>query len=212
MPCMITWAWSFLTSEVVEAVRGQKHHNCAHILALKLNVRFIPQRQSAYQRFTKKWDQLWLSASISRILEPTRRAWFLVRLYCRFCSASSLGKIPDSRNVLVPLGTLLPSTQYLDSFFFSRPPLNPTVISITNLPKRITVIDQSFGLLLVKGDVQIKQTTTWKGSSTKILGANCQTSSNVALNGSFLKTSGSERSIPYLGSIYILRKVIWGPT
>ena len=25
MPCMITWAWSFFTFEVVEAVRGQKY-------------------------------------------------------------------------------------------------------------------------------------------------------------------------------------------
>jgi hypothetical protein len=32
-----------LTSEVVEAVIGQKHHISAHTLAL--NVRFIPQRQ-----------------------------------------------------------------------------------------------------------------------------------------------------------------------
>ena len=34
MPCVITWAWSFLTSEVVEADRGKKHHISAHILAL----------------------------------------------------------------------------------------------------------------------------------------------------------------------------------
>ena len=26
MSCVITWAWAFLTSKVVEAVRGQKHH------------------------------------------------------------------------------------------------------------------------------------------------------------------------------------------
>jgi hypothetical protein len=34
MSCVITYAWSFLTSEVVEAVRGQKHHILAHTLAL----------------------------------------------------------------------------------------------------------------------------------------------------------------------------------
>ena len=34
MPCVITWAWSFLTSEVVEAVRGQTHHILMHTLAL----------------------------------------------------------------------------------------------------------------------------------------------------------------------------------
>ena len=33
-PCLITRAWSFLTSEVVEADRGQKHHILAHPLAL----------------------------------------------------------------------------------------------------------------------------------------------------------------------------------
>ena len=30
MHFVITWAWSFLTSEVLEAVRGQKHHLGAH--------------------------------------------------------------------------------------------------------------------------------------------------------------------------------------
>ena len=29
---MITWAWSFLTSKVVEAVKGKKHHISAHTL------------------------------------------------------------------------------------------------------------------------------------------------------------------------------------
>ena len=31
MSCVITWAWLFLTFEVVEAVRGQKHHICTHM-------------------------------------------------------------------------------------------------------------------------------------------------------------------------------------
>ena len=44
MSCVITWALSFLTFEVVEAVRGQKHVS-VHTLALKLNVQFIPQCQ-----------------------------------------------------------------------------------------------------------------------------------------------------------------------
>ena len=35
--------WSFLTSQVVRAVRGQKYHISAPTLAL--NLRFIPQRQ-----------------------------------------------------------------------------------------------------------------------------------------------------------------------
>ena len=61
-----------------------------------------------------------------------------------------------------------------------------------------TRIIQSRGLLLVKGDVQIKQTTTWKGSSTKILGAKDQTSSKVTLNGSFSRSFGSERLLAYL--------------
>ena len=34
MSCVITWAWSFLTSEVVEAFRGQKHHILMQTLAL----------------------------------------------------------------------------------------------------------------------------------------------------------------------------------
>ena len=34
MSCVITSAWSYLSSEVVEAVRGQKHHISAHTLAL----------------------------------------------------------------------------------------------------------------------------------------------------------------------------------
>ena len=74
LSCVITWAWSFLTSEVVEAVRGQKRHFLAHTLALLLNTRFIPQCQF-YQIFTKKWDQLWPSASFQpsylEILEPS---------------------------------------------------------------------------------------------------------------------------------------------
>ena len=34
MFCVITWASSLFTSEVVEAVRGQKHHISVHTLAL----------------------------------------------------------------------------------------------------------------------------------------------------------------------------------
>ena len=71
MSCVITWALSFLTSEVVEAVRGQKHHISAHTLALQLNVWFIPQWQFCLPKIHQKWDQIWLSASISRILEPS---------------------------------------------------------------------------------------------------------------------------------------------
>ena len=41
MSCVITWALSFLTSEVLEAVRGQKHLLGAHFG----NNRFIPQCQ-----------------------------------------------------------------------------------------------------------------------------------------------------------------------
>ena len=43
MSSVITWAWSFMNSEVVEAVKGQKYHISVH---------------------TKKWDQLWFLASI----------------------------------------------------------------------------------------------------------------------------------------------------
>ena len=47
---VVIWAWSFLTSEVMEAVRGQKHYILAHTLALITNVRFIPQRQFCLPR------------------------------------------------------------------------------------------------------------------------------------------------------------------
>ena len=53
-------------------------------------------------------------------------------------------------------------------------------------------------MVLVNGDVQIKQTTTGKGSSTKNLGANDQTSSKVTLNGSFSRSFGSEILLVYL--------------
>ena len=44
--CYIQYhAETFLTSEVVDAVRGQKLHISTLTLALSLNVRFIPQRQ-----------------------------------------------------------------------------------------------------------------------------------------------------------------------
>jgi hypothetical protein len=65
MTFVITWAWSFLTSQVVEAVWGQKHHISAHTLALWHSMFGLSQSaSSAYQRFIKKWDQIWLSASI----------------------------------------------------------------------------------------------------------------------------------------------------
>ena len=45
MSCVIIWAWSFLTSKFVEAVRGQKHHISGHTLALSINVQFVSQCQ-----------------------------------------------------------------------------------------------------------------------------------------------------------------------
>ena len=69
MSCVIAWAWSFLTSKVVEAVRGQKHHISGHSM-----LGSSQSTSSAYQRFIKKWDQIWLSlhsASISWILGPS---------------------------------------------------------------------------------------------------------------------------------------------
>ena len=84
MPCVITWAWSFLTSEVVETVRGQKHHISTHTLAFDSMFSASHSANSAYQRF-KKWDQLWLSASISRILEPSPQGLFFSFIYCDEC-------------------------------------------------------------------------------------------------------------------------------
>ena len=43
--CVVIWAQLFLTSMVVEAIRGRKHHIWARTLVLKLNILFIPQRQ-----------------------------------------------------------------------------------------------------------------------------------------------------------------------
>ena len=117
MPCLITQSWSFLISEVVEAVRGQKHH-ILHTIASMPSLlgrsqiligsevgQYIPtvvhtvwelqlwtkeivegilvlreatvlhfgtltqshpshSASSAYQKLTKKLDQLWLSATI----------------------------------------------------------------------------------------------------------------------------------------------------
>ena len=68
MSCVITCALSFLTSEVVEAVRGQKHVS-VHTLALKLNVQFIPQCQfclpKIYQEIVLVMTLSLHSASIS---------------------------------------------------------------------------------------------------------------------------------------------------
>ena len=61
MSCMITWAWSFLTSKVVEAVKGQKHHFSWHF-DIKLGSSL--SAGSAYQRFKNHFYHLWLSASI----------------------------------------------------------------------------------------------------------------------------------------------------
>ena len=81
--CVITWAWSFLTSEVVEAVRGQKHHISAHTLAL--NVRFIPQRQFCLPKIHQEMRSVMTlslhSDSISRILEPSPQGLISSLLY-----------------------------------------------------------------------------------------------------------------------------------
>ena len=67
MSCVRTWAWSFLTSEVVEAVRGQKLHFLANTLALLLNARLSHVRCQFYQEMRSSLHL----ASISRILEPS---------------------------------------------------------------------------------------------------------------------------------------------
>ena len=75
MPMVITWTWLFLSSNVVEVLKGQKHHISAHTFSSSHST------SSAYQRFTKQWDQLWLSASIQppylKLWNQTCRAWFL---------------------------------------------------------------------------------------------------------------------------------------
>ena len=75
MPCVITWSWSFLTSEVVETVRGQKYHISGHTLALRLNIRFIPQCQFCLPKIHQEMRSVITFslhlASISWILEPS---------------------------------------------------------------------------------------------------------------------------------------------
>ena len=77
--CVVTWAWLFLTSEVLEAVRGQKHHISTHTLAFGSSL----SASSAYQRFTKKFYMTLSlhSASISWILEPSPQGLISSELY-----------------------------------------------------------------------------------------------------------------------------------
>ena len=68
MSCVITRAQLFLTSEVVEAVRGHKHHTLTqplvHPSAPVLLTKYSPRNLISY-------DLSLYSASISRILEPS---------------------------------------------------------------------------------------------------------------------------------------------
>ena len=41
MPCVITWAWSFLTSTLMKAVRGQKWHERVDLLKKVFNESFL---------------------------------------------------------------------------------------------------------------------------------------------------------------------------
>ena len=79
MSCVITWAWSFLTSKVVEAVRGQKHlgtltqclvHSSAPVLLTKDSPRNLISDDSHCLSLH--------SASISQILEPSPQAQGLI--------------------------------------------------------------------------------------------------------------------------------------
>ena len=69
-----------IISEVVEAIKGI----ISRRTLLNFNSTLVSSHSasSAYQRFTKKWDQIWLSASIQppylEFYNQAHKAWFLV--------------------------------------------------------------------------------------------------------------------------------------
>ena len=72
--CVVTWAWLFLTSKVMQAVWDQKLHILGHILHINSMFGSYPSASSAYQRFTEMRSIITFdlhSASISQILEPS---------------------------------------------------------------------------------------------------------------------------------------------
>ena len=69
MPCVITWAWKFLTSEVLEAVRGQKHHIFKHTFGSVH--RIAPVLLTKDQEMWSVMPLSLHSSSIFRILEPS---------------------------------------------------------------------------------------------------------------------------------------------
>ena len=84
MSFVITWAKSFLTSEVVEAVRGQKIISWRTLWHFNSTFSSSLSASSAYQRFTKKSSVMTLSlhsASILRILELTSQGLIFSNLY-----------------------------------------------------------------------------------------------------------------------------------
>ena len=70
MSCVITWAWSFLTTQVVEAVKHQKHLISAHSLALYHSVHPTAPvlLTKIHQEIRSVMTFSLLSASISQIL------------------------------------------------------------------------------------------------------------------------------------------------
>ena len=73
MSCVITWAWSFLTSESWRLLEAKNIISWCTLWHFNSRFGSSHSDSSAYQRFNQKWDQLWLSvhsAYISRILEP----------------------------------------------------------------------------------------------------------------------------------------------
>ena len=57
--CVVTWAQLFLTSMVLEAVRGQKRYRERTLWHFKLNVRYIPRCQFCLPKMNKKHSPYW---------------------------------------------------------------------------------------------------------------------------------------------------------
>ena len=55
MSCVITWTSLFLTSEVVEAVRGQKHHKKSQLFLPMIFLHFFNQANSIAKVLLSKY-------------------------------------------------------------------------------------------------------------------------------------------------------------
>ena len=121
MSCVITWAWSFLISEFVEAVRGQKHHITTQTLAQRSDHPTAPVLLTKIQEMRSVMTFSLHSASISRILEPqglissVSYTWYKSLLVA--CSSSLVDPICTSMYID---STLFQNIFCIISFLFFR--------------------------------------------------------------------------------------------